>query len=107
MNSRSKTHTHQGIQGTPRSYGQVSARKKAYKALRHPAVEPNDLPIVCSPLDLPAEAAAELLEFLTHLTETIERHYFGELHRLPQHRSAQNRDPPHPPLYPSPSDPPS
>ena len=47
-------------------------------------MEPNDLPIVCIPLELPAEAAAELLEFLTHLTETIERHYFGELHRLAQ-----------------------
>ena len=45
-------------------------------------MEPNDLPIVCIPLELPAEAAAELLEFLGHLTETIERHYFGALHRL-------------------------
>jgi hypothetical protein len=33
-------------------------------------MEPNDLPIVCIPLELPAEAAAELLEFLSHLTET-------------------------------------
>jgi len=56
-------------------------------------MEPNDLPIVCIPLELPAEAAAELLEFLTHLTETIERHYFGELHQLEQKRSAQNRNP--------------
>jgi hypothetical protein len=56
-------------------------------------MEPNDLPIVCIPLELPAEAAAELLEFLSHLTETIERHYFGELHRLAQEPSAQNRDP--------------
>ena len=50
-------------------------------------MEPNDLPIVCIPLELPAEAAAELLQFLTHLTETIERHYFGELHRLAQDRA--------------------
>ncbi len=56
-------------------------------------MEPNDLPIVCIPLELPAEAAAELLQFLTHLTETIERHYFGALHRLAQERSAQNREP--------------
>jgi hypothetical protein len=49
-------------------------------------MEPNDLPIVCIPLELPAEAAAELLQFLTHLTKTIERHYFGELHRLAQDR---------------------
>jgi hypothetical protein len=54
-------------------------------------MEPNDLPIVCIPLELPAEAAAELLEFLAHLTGTIERHYFGELHQLAQERSAQNR----------------
>lgn len=56
-------------------------------------MEPNDLPIVCIPLDLPAEAAAELLQFLGHLTETIERHYFGALHRLAQEHNAQNRDP--------------
>jgi hypothetical protein len=56
-------------------------------------MEPNDLPIVCIPLELPAEAAAELLQFLGHLTDTIERHYFGELHQLAQVRSPQNRDP--------------
>jgi hypothetical protein len=60
-------------------------------------MEPNDLPIVCIPLELPAEAAAELLQFLTHLTETIERHYFGGLHRLAQDRLAQHRDPAHSP----------
>src|SRR5260370_40448048 len=69
-------------------------------------MEPNDLPIVCIPLELPAEAAAELLQFLTHLTETIERHYFGELHRLAQQRSAQNRDPDYSPFDRSESDPP-
>jgi hypothetical protein len=56
-------------------------------------MEPNDLPIVCIPLDLPDEAAAELLEFLRNLTETLERHYFGQLHRLAQTRRAQNPDP--------------
>jgi hypothetical protein len=56
-------------------------------------MEPNDLPIVCIPLDLPAEAAAELLVFLGQLTQTLERHYFGALHRLAQERCAQNRDP--------------
>ena len=62
------------------------------------AVEPNDLPIVCIPLELPAEAAAELLRFLTRLTQTIERHYFGELHRLAQERSAEIRDPDYSPI---------
>ena len=69
-------------------------------------MEPNDLPIVCIPLELPAEAAAELLQFLAHLTETIERHYFGELHRLAHERSAQNRDPDYAPFNRSKSDPP-
>lgn len=68
-------------------------------------MEPNDLPIVCIPLELPAEAAAELLQFLTHLTETIERHYFGELHRLAQQRT-ENRDPGYSPSDRPDSDPP-
>jgi hypothetical protein len=69
-------------------------------------MEPNDLPIVCIPLELPAEAAAELLEFLAHLTQTIERHYAGALHRLDQQRSTQNRDPDHSPADHPKSDPP-
>lgn len=59
-------------------------------------MEPNDLPIVCIPLELPDEAAAELLEFLRNLTETLERHYFGQRHRLAHTRSTQDRDPPSP-----------
>jgi hypothetical protein len=69
-------------------------------------MEPNDLPIVCIPLELPAEAAAELLQFLTHLTETIEKHYFGELHRLAQERSARHRCPDYSPFDRPESDPP-
>jgi hypothetical protein len=69
-------------------------------------MEPNDLPIVCIPLELPVEAAAELLQFLTHLIETIERHYFGELHRLAQERRTQNRDPDYSPFDRPESDPP-
>ena len=69
-------------------------------------MEPNDLPIVCIPLELHAEAAAELLQFLTHLTETIERHYFGGLHRLAQDRRAQNRDTDYSPFDRPESDPP-
>jgi hypothetical protein len=69
-------------------------------------MEPNDLPIVCIPLELPAEAAAELLEFLAHLTQTIERHYSGALQRLDQQRSTQNRDPDYSPLDHPESDPP-
>ncbi len=38
-------------------------------------LQPNDLPLVCLPLDLPREAAAELIDFLHELTEALERHY--------------------------------
>lgn len=69
-------------------------------------MEPNDLPIVCIPLELPAEAAAELLQFLTHLIESIERHYFGELHRLAQDRHAQHHGPDDSPFDRPESDPP-
>jgi hypothetical protein len=68
-------------------------------------MEPNDLPIVCIPLELPDEAAAELLEFLSNLTETLERHYFSQLHRLAQARCAENRDPHYPYDRPEPDPP--
>ena len=42
-------------------------------------LQPNDLPLVCLPLDLPPEAAAELIEFLQQLTEALERHYGAAL----------------------------
>ena len=44
-------------------------------------LQPNDLPLVCLPLELPPEAAAELLAFLHELTEALERHYGAELKR--------------------------
>ncbi len=44
-------------------------------------LKPNDLPIVCLPLDLSDEAAATLVEFLHELTEALERHYCGQLMR--------------------------
>ena len=42
-------------------------------------LEPNDLPLVCIPLELPAPAAAELIEFLHQLPAALERHYAGAL----------------------------
>lgn len=42
---------------------------------------PNDMPLICLPLDLPAEAVAELIDFLHQLTEALERHYGAELKR--------------------------
>lgn len=46
-----------------------------------PMLQPNDLPLVCLPLDLPPEAAAELIAFLQELTEALERHYGAGLKR--------------------------
>jgi hypothetical protein len=40
-------------------------------------MEPNDLPILCLPMDLSDESAASLIEFLYQLTEALERHYAG------------------------------
>ena len=42
---------------------------------------PNDLPLVCLPVDLSDEAAAKLLEFLHEITEALERHYCAQLKR--------------------------
>ena len=44
-------------------------------------LKPNDLPLVCLPLELPAEAVAELVDFLHELPEALERHYGAELKR--------------------------
>ncbi len=44
-------------------------------------LKPSDLPIVCVPLDLSDEAAAQLLEFLHELIEVLERHYGAQLQR--------------------------
>jgi DNA replication protein DnaC len=106
LESRGKKLSLQRGARTHRSQCQIPCSEKNEKALRDTAMEPNNLPIVCIPLELPAEAAAELLQFLNHLTETIERHYFGELHRLAQQRSAQNRDPDYSPFARPESDPP-
>lgn len=42
-------------------------------------MEPNDLPIVCLPLELSEESAAALIEFLYALAEALERHYGAQL----------------------------
>ena len=44
-------------------------------------LQPNDLPLVCLPVDLSDEAAAKLVEFLYELTEALERHYDAQLKR--------------------------
>ena len=42
-------------------------------------MQPNDLPIVCLPLELPPQAAANLLDFLHELADAIERHYGAQI----------------------------
>jgi hypothetical protein len=44
-------------------------------------MQPNDLPIVCLPLDPSDDGAAKLIEFLYTLTEALETHYAGQLLR--------------------------
>lgn len=55
-------------------------------------LKPNDLPIVCLPIDLPDEAAAQLVEFLHELTEALERHYCAQLMRYYQPADIAQRD---------------
>jgi len=68
-------------------------------------MQPNDLPIVCLPLELTDEAAAQLLEFLYQLTEALERHYAGQLlryaheHRPPSSPSEPSDSPQTDPLF--------
>jgi hypothetical protein len=56
-------------------------------------MQPNDLPIVCLPLELSDEAAVALLDFLYAITSALERHYAAQLLRYEHER----RPPPAPP----------
>ena len=56
-------------------------------------MQPNDLPLVCLPLDLPAESARTLIAFLYELTEALERHYAGAL-LYEAHECATSSPPP-------------
>lgn len=55
-------------------------------------LKPNDLPIVCLPIDLSDAAAAKLVEFLHELTEALERHYGAQLKRYYQSSDIAQRD---------------
>ncbi len=44
-------------------------------------LKPNDLPLVCLPVDLSDEAAAKLVEFLQEFTEALENHYYAQISR--------------------------
>ena len=66
-------------------------------------LKPNDLPIVCLPIDLSDEAAAKLVEFLHELTDALERHYCAQLKRYYHPTDMPRRDPD---LTPESNDPP-
>jgi len=53
-------------------------------------LQPNDLPIVCLPLELPPAAATELVAFLHELAAALERHYGAQ---LKHHHNATARAP--------------
>ena len=44
-------------------------------------LQPNDLPLLCLPIDLSDEAAAKLVKFLHEITAALERHYAAQLLR--------------------------
>ena len=56
-------------------------------------LQPNDLPLVCLPLELPPEAAAELVAFLHELADALERHYGAQIkHHYDDIARAQRAD---------------
>ena len=58
-------------------------------------MQPNDLPIVCLPMDLSDDGAAKLIDFLRELTEALERHYAGQLLRYAHRYKPQATPDPH------------
>lgn len=63
-------------------------------------MEPNDLPIVCLPLELSGDAAEKLIDFLYQLTAALERHYGGLLINR-AHQLQSSCPTPQPPSTPS------
>ena len=64
-------------------------------------LKPNDLPLICLPVDLSDEAAAKLIEFLREFTDALETHYYAQLtryYRSTHHaqQDLQTSDPPDP-----------
>jgi ribosomal 50S subunit-associated protein YjgA (DUF615 family) len=55
-------------------------------------VRSNTPPIDDAPLELSDQEVAQLLERLHQITDSLERHYSTQLHRLEQARRAQLRD---------------
>ncbi len=57
-------------------------------------LEPNDLPLICLPMDLDDHAAAELVAFFRQISEALERHYAGQLLRQRQRQRRHNPEEP-------------
>ena len=55
-------------------------------------LKPNDLPLICLPVDLSDEAAAKLVEFLQEFTEALESHYYAQLSRYYQSTCHDQQD---------------
>ncbi len=55
-------------------------------------LQPNDLPLLCLPVDLSDEAAAKFVEFLHELTAAMERHYCAQLLRYNHPHDIGQRD---------------
>lgn len=55
-------------------------------------LQPNDLPLLCLPIDLSDEAAAKFVEFLHELTAAMERHYCAQLLRYHHRYDIAQRD---------------
>ena len=56
-------------------------------------LQPNDLPLLCLPIDLSDEAAAaKFVEFLHELTAAMERHYCAQLLRYHRRIDITQRD---------------
>ena len=47
-------------------------------------LKPNDLPLICLPVDLSDEAAAKLIAYLREFTDALESHYYAQLRRYYQ-----------------------
>ena len=69
-------------------------------------LKPNDLPLICLPIDLSDEAAAKLIEFLREFTDALESHYYAQLtryyqptyHGAPDLNHSDPQDPSDPPF---------
>ena len=103
------------LEGKSYRLKEAQERAAAQSQIPHPGraqgalsamLQPNDLPLVCLPIDLSDEAAAKLVEFLHELTEALERHYFAQLRRHYSATDIPRSDPPDLDLGPASSDPP-